>query len=257
MAHAACSDASATFPRPFPRLALVPAAVDSGVACCASGPGRGSSSSRLRTVRSSLTSAWLASEIRVVVSTVAPSSRARSVSSSAIVSTSSAGRGGRICTNRKTSRASSVHPWCPPHSGAMAVHEAWRRSVSPAERGMSPRSPGRPPAIGVVSPKRVNRRVTRKRPSPPAWSRPMVGVVWATLASIFRESCGQGPGRVGRLPSGGSVSCCRHGALALPATGPAVLDHVSRCLAGHFDIEHSTFQVELPEHRSHEGATHQ
>jgi len=35
-----------------------------------------------------------------------------------------------------------------------------------------------------------------------------------------------------------------------------VLDHVSRCLAGHFDIEHSTFQVELPEHRSHEGATH-
>jgi len=34
------------------------------------------------------------------------------------------------------------------------------------------------------------------------------------LASIFRESCGQGPGRVGRLPSAGSVSCCRHGALA-------------------------------------------
>jgi hypothetical protein len=32
--------------------------------------------------------------------------------------------------------------------------------------------------------------------------------------SIFRESCGQGPGRVGRLPSAGSVSCCRHGALA-------------------------------------------
>jgi cobalt-zinc-cadmium efflux system protein len=36
-----------------------------------------------------------------------------------------------------------------------------------------------------------------------------------------------------------------------------VLDHVSRCLAGHFGIEHSTFQLELPEHRSHEGATHQ
>jgi cobalt-zinc-cadmium efflux system protein len=40
------------------------------------------------------------------------------------------------------------------------------------------------------------------------------------------------------------------------ATGPAVLDHVSRCLAGHFDIEHSTFQLEQPEHRGHEGATH-
>jgi hypothetical protein len=35
-----------------------------------------------------------------------------------------------------------------------------------------------------------------------------------SLTSIFRESCGQGPGRVGRLPSAGSVSCCRHGALA-------------------------------------------
>jgi hypothetical protein len=28
------------------------------------------------------------------------------------------------------------------------------------------------------------------------------------------------------------------------------------CLAGHFDIEHSTFQLERPEHRDHEGATH-
>ncbi|HJU01456.1 MAG TPA: cation diffusion facilitator family transporter [Actinomycetes bacterium] len=27
-------------------------------------------------------------------------------------------------------------------------------------------------------------------------------------------------------------------------------------LAGHFDIEHSTFQLEQPEHRGHEGATH-
>jgi cobalt-zinc-cadmium efflux system protein len=29
------------------------------------------------------------------------------------------------------------------------------------------------------------------------------------------------------------------------------------CLAGHFDIEHSTFQLEQPEHRSHEGVVHQ
>lgn len=35
-----------------------------------------------------------------------------------------------------------------------------------------------------------------------------------------------------------------------------VLDGLGACLAGHFDIEHSTFQLELPEHRGHEGATH-
>ena len=31
---------------------------------------------------------------------------------------------------------------------------------------------------------------------------------------------------------------------------------LGECLAGHFDIEHSTFQLEQPEHRGHEGATH-
>jgi cobalt-zinc-cadmium efflux system protein len=36
----------------------------------------------------------------------------------------------------------------------------------------------------------------------------------------------------------------------------AVLDRLGACLAGHFDIEHSTFQLERPEHRDHEGATH-
>jgi cobalt-zinc-cadmium efflux system protein len=36
----------------------------------------------------------------------------------------------------------------------------------------------------------------------------------------------------------------------------AVLDRLGACLSGHFDIEHSTFQLERPEHRSHEGATH-
>ena len=35
-----------------------------------------------------------------------------------------------------------------------------------------------------------------------------------------------------------------------------VLDGLGQCLAGHFDIEHSTFQLEQPEHRGHEGATH-
>ncbi len=35
-----------------------------------------------------------------------------------------------------------------------------------------------------------------------------------------------------------------------------VLDRLAACLAGHFDIEHSTFQLERPKHRSHEGATH-
>jgi hypothetical protein len=64
------------------------------------------------------------------------------------------------------------------------------------------------------------------------------------MATILGRGQGGRPGR-------------RRGPRGLPATGPAVLDHVSRCLAGHFDIEHSTFQVELPEHRSHEGATHQ
>ena len=35
-----------------------------------------------------------------------------------------------------------------------------------------------------------------------------------------------------------------------------VLDRLGACLAGHFDIEHSTFQLERPEHRDHEGAVH-
>jgi cobalt-zinc-cadmium efflux system protein len=40
------------------------------------------------------------------------------------------------------------------------------------------------------------------------------------------------------------------------ATGPAVLDRLGNCLSGHFDIAHSTFQLEPPGHRDHEGATH-
>jgi cobalt-zinc-cadmium efflux system protein len=35
-----------------------------------------------------------------------------------------------------------------------------------------------------------------------------------------------------------------------------VLDGLGACLSGHFDIEHSTFQLERPEHRGHEGVVH-
>ncbi|HJU00698.1 MAG TPA: cation diffusion facilitator family transporter [Actinomycetes bacterium] len=40
------------------------------------------------------------------------------------------------------------------------------------------------------------------------------------------------------------------------ADGGQVLDGLGECLAGHFDIEHSTFQLERPEHRGHEGVLH-
>ncbi len=35
-----------------------------------------------------------------------------------------------------------------------------------------------------------------------------------------------------------------------------VLDHLQACLAGHFDVEHSTFQLEPASHVSHERGTH-
>jgi cobalt-zinc-cadmium efflux system protein len=35
-----------------------------------------------------------------------------------------------------------------------------------------------------------------------------------------------------------------------------VLDGLAECLSGHFDIEHSTFQLERPEHRGHEKVVH-
>jgi len=42
------------------------------------------------------------------------------------------------------------------------------------------------------------------------------------------------------------------------STGEAgrVLDHLQACLAGHFDVEHSTFQLELVGHADHEHDTH-
>jgi cobalt-zinc-cadmium efflux system protein len=47
-----------------------------------------------------------------------------------------------------------------------------------------------------------------------------------------------------------------HVVLEREADAGEVLDGLGACLAGHFDIEHSTFQLEQPEHRGHEGATH-
>jgi cobalt-zinc-cadmium efflux system protein len=47
-----------------------------------------------------------------------------------------------------------------------------------------------------------------------------------------------------------------HVVIERDADAGKVLDGLGACLAGHFDIEHSTFQLELPEHRGHEGATH-
>jgi cobalt-zinc-cadmium efflux system protein len=37
---------------------------------------------------------------------------------------------------------------------------------------------------------------------------------------------------------------------------PRVLDDLQRCLVGHFDVEHSTFQLETVAHLDHEPATH-
>jgi Co/Zn/Cd efflux system component len=38
--------------------------------------------------------------------------------------------------------------------------------------------------------------------------------------------------------------------------GGIVLDRLGNCLSRHFDVEHSTFQLEAAEHRAHEGVTH-
>jgi len=39
--------------------------------------------------------------------------------------------------------------------------------------------------------------------------------------------------------------------------GPSTLDRLQDCLAGHFDVEHSTFQLEPAGHRDHEGSAHE
>jgi cobalt-zinc-cadmium efflux system protein len=47
-----------------------------------------------------------------------------------------------------------------------------------------------------------------------------------------------------------------HVVLGNGADPPAVLDHLCRCLSGNFDIEHSTFQLELADRRRLEEADH-
>ncbi|MDH2414684.1 cation diffusion facilitator family transporter [Nocardioides sp. CER19] len=37
---------------------------------------------------------------------------------------------------------------------------------------------------------------------------------------------------------------------------PRILDEIQACLAGHFDVEHSTFQLEPPGHADHEAGAH-
>jgi cobalt-zinc-cadmium efflux system protein len=37
---------------------------------------------------------------------------------------------------------------------------------------------------------------------------------------------------------------------------PRLLDQLQACLAGHFDIEHSRFQLEAAAHSGHESGTH-
>jgi cobalt-zinc-cadmium efflux system protein len=37
---------------------------------------------------------------------------------------------------------------------------------------------------------------------------------------------------------------------------PQILDQIQACLAGHFDVEHSTFQLEPPGHADHEAGAH-
>ena len=47
-----------------------------------------------------------------------------------------------------------------------------------------------------------------------------------------------------------------HVVLEPGAEGAAVLESLCDCLAGHFDIEHSTFQLEFPDRRRLEGSAH-
>lgn len=37
---------------------------------------------------------------------------------------------------------------------------------------------------------------------------------------------------------------------------PQVLDRLQHCLTGHFDVEHSTFQLEPASHQTHETGSH-
>jgi cobalt-zinc-cadmium efflux system protein len=45
-------------------------------------------------------------------------------------------------------------------------------------------------------------------------------------------------------------------ALWRDGSASGVLDRLGECLAGHFDLEHSTFQLEPPGHLDHEAVLH-
>jgi cobalt-zinc-cadmium efflux system protein len=47
-----------------------------------------------------------------------------------------------------------------------------------------------------------------------------------------------------------------HVVVSAEGLGGRVLDQLGGCLADHFDIEHSTFQIEPPGHRDHEPILH-
>ena len=47
-----------------------------------------------------------------------------------------------------------------------------------------------------------------------------------------------------------------HVVVSADEPGGKVLDQLGGCLANHFDIEHSTFQIEPPGHRDHEPILH-
>jgi cobalt-zinc-cadmium efflux system protein len=47
-----------------------------------------------------------------------------------------------------------------------------------------------------------------------------------------------------------------HVVVSVEGLGGTVLDQLGECLADHFDIEHSTFQIEPPGHRDHEPILH-
>jgi cobalt-zinc-cadmium efflux system protein len=47
-----------------------------------------------------------------------------------------------------------------------------------------------------------------------------------------------------------------HVVMTSTAVPGQVLDRLGACLADHFDVEHSTFQLEPTGHRDHEGVLH-
>jgi len=65
-------------------------------------------------------------------------------------------------------------------------------------------------------------------------------------------TCGRSPPIWRRCPrTSPSTNVCFGNGFA-----PQVLDRLQHCLAGHFDVEHSTFQLEPASHQTHEPGAH-